>query len=53
MMLARFAVWSLLRERSRDPGHGVSERTCVCETCCWGRGIEAEADTAFGLEWRP
>ena len=54
MMLARFAVFMALRERQRDPEHGgLSGGPCQCETCQWGRGIEAEADAAFGQEWRP
>ena len=53
MMLARFAVWVALRERNRHPSHGLGARACLCEACCWGRGIEAEADAAFGTEWRP
>ena len=54
MMLCRFAVWHLLRERERDLDHSLDPKTCLCQCCQWGRGIEAEADAAFGpQEWRP
>lgn len=53
MLLARFAVFMALRERQRDMHHGLDPRSCRCESCQWVRGIEAEADAAFGQEWRP
>jgi hypothetical protein len=44
MLLCRLAVWQLTREAP----HG----DCTCEPCQWRRGVEAEADAAFGREWR-
>ena len=53
MMLARFAVVLAVREAARSKGHSNNAEYCHCVNCQWRNGIEAEADAAFGKEWRP